>query len=99
MAKRAAEHYQKASEHLAHAAQHDKKAAQETEAGRSDAAIEHAQAARSHTIRAEGRAEKALQAYVEHVHLLMGEVRHRAKNTLSLVPRHSDFDSLVGSLG
>jgi two-component sensor histidine kinase len=85
MAKRATEHYRKASANLARAAQHDRKAAEDHEAGRDEAAIQHAQAARIHTIRAEGHAEKALNAYVEHVHLLMGEVRHRAKNTLSLV--------------
>jgi two-component sensor histidine kinase len=85
MSKRAAEHYRKASEHLARAAQHDEKAARYHEAGRDEAAMEHAQAARTHTVRAESHAEKALRAYVEHVHLLMGETRHRAKNTLSLV--------------
>ena len=47
--------------------------------------MQHAQPARTHTVRAESHAEKALQAYVQHVHLLMGEVRHRAKNTLTLV--------------
>jgi two-component sensor histidine kinase len=85
MSKRAAEHYRKASEHLSRAARHDEKAAGYDEAGREDAAIEHARAARAHTARAESHAEKALQAYVDHVHLLMGEIRHRAKNTLSLV--------------
>jgi two-component sensor histidine kinase len=86
MSKRAAaEHYRKASEHLARAAQHDKKAAEDHEAGRDEAATQHAQAARVHTIRAESHAEKALNAYVEHVHLLMGEVRHRTRNTLNLV--------------
>jgi HWE histidine kinase len=85
MSKRATEHYRKASEHLARAAQHDEKAAQNHEAGRDEAALQHAQAARTHTVRAESHADKALQAYVEHVHLLMGEVRHRARNTLNLV--------------
>jgi two-component sensor histidine kinase len=86
MSKRAAaEHYRKASEHLTRAAQHDKKAAEDHEAGRDTAATQHAQAARIHTIRAESHAEKALNAYVEHVHLLMGEVRHRVRNTLNLV--------------
>jgi two-component sensor histidine kinase len=86
MSKRAAaEHYRKASEHLTRAAQHDKKAAENHEAGRDTAATQHAQAARIHTIRAESHAEKALNAYVEHVHLLMGEVRHRVRNTLNLV--------------
>src|SRR5262249_14839802 len=85
MSKRAAEHYRKASEHLTRAAQHDEKAASDHEAGRDEAAMEHAQAARTHTVRAESHAEKALRAYVDHVQLLMGEIRHRAKNTLSLV--------------
>jgi two-component sensor histidine kinase len=83
--KKATEHYKKASEHLARAAQHDEKAAQNHEAGRDEAALQHAQVARTHTVRAESHADKALQAYVEHVHLLMGEVRHRARNTLNLV--------------
>jgi two-component sensor histidine kinase len=90
MAKRAAEHYHKASNHLARAAQHDERAARDQEAGREEAAMQHARAARIHTIRAEDHAEKALHAYVEHVHLLMGEVRHRAKNTLSLVQAIAD---------
>jgi two-component sensor histidine kinase len=85
MVKRIADHYQKASEHLARAAEHDKKAAQNDEAGRETAALQHAQTARIHTLRAESHAEKALNAYVEHVNLLMSEVRHRAKNTLNLV--------------
>jgi two-component sensor histidine kinase len=85
MAKRVADHYRKASEHLARAAEHEKKAAQNHDAGRDDAALQHAQAARIHTLRAESYAEKALNAYVEHVNLLMNEVRHRAKNTLNLV--------------
>jgi two-component sensor histidine kinase len=85
MAKRVTDHYQKASEHLARAAEHEKKAAQDHEAGRDDAAVQHAKTARVHTLRAESHAEKALNAYVEHVHALMSEVRHRAKNTLSLV--------------
>jgi two-component sensor histidine kinase len=85
MAKRVTDHYQKASEHLARAAEHEKKAAQDHRAGHEKAAVEHAQIARVHTLRAESHAEKALNAYVEHVHLLMGEVRHRAKNTLNLV--------------
>jgi two-component sensor histidine kinase len=85
MAKRVTDHYQKASEHLARAAEHEKKAAQDHEAGRDEAAIQHAQTARVHTLRAESHAERALNAYVEHVHVLMGEVRHRAKNTLNLV--------------
>jgi two-component sensor histidine kinase len=85
MAKRVTDHYQKASEHLSRAAEHEKKAAQNHEAGRDEAAIQHAQTARVHTLRAESHAERALNAYVEHVHVLMGEVRHRAKNTLNLV--------------
>ncbi len=85
MAKRVADHYQKASEHLARAAEHDKKAAQDHEAGREKAAVQHAQTARIHTLRAESHVEKALNAYVEHVQLLMSEVHHRAKNTLNLV--------------
>jgi hypothetical protein len=85
MSKKAAEHYKKASEHLERAAQHDQQAAQNHEAGHDEAALQHAQAARTHTVRAESHAEKALRAYVEHVHLLMGEVRHRARNTLNLV--------------
>jgi two-component sensor histidine kinase len=85
MAKRVTDHYQKASEHLSRAAEHEKKAAQDHEAGRDEAAIQHAQTARVHTLRAESHAERALNAYVEHVHVLMGEVRHRAKNTLNLV--------------
>ena len=85
MAKRVTDHYQKASEHLSRAAEHDKKAAQDHAAGRDEAAIQHAQTARVHTLRAESHAERALNAYVEHVHVLMSEVRHRAKNTLNLV--------------
>ena len=85
MAKRVTDHYQKASEHLSRAAEHDKKAAQDHAAGRDEAAIQHAQTARVHTLRAESHAERALNAYVEHVHVLMGEVRHRARNTLNLV--------------
>ena len=85
MAKRVTDHYRKASEHLARAAEHDEKAARDHEAGRDKAAVQHAKAARVHTLRAESHAEKALNAYVEHVHALMSEVRHRAKNTLNLV--------------
>jgi two-component sensor histidine kinase len=85
MAKRVTDHYRKASEHLARAAEHDEKAARDHEAGRDNAAVQHAKAARVHTLRAESHAEKALNAYVEHVHALMSEVRHRAKNTLNLV--------------
>jgi two-component sensor histidine kinase len=85
MSKRAAEHHQKAAELLARAAQQHGKAAKEHEAGHDEAAIQHAQAARTQTTRAEGHAEKAFQAYVAHVRLLMGEVRHRANNTLNLV--------------
>jgi two-component sensor histidine kinase len=85
MSKKAAEHYKKASEHLARAAQHDEKAAQYHEAGRDEAALQQAQAARTHMVRAESHTDKALQAYVEYVHLLMGEVRHRTRNTLNLV--------------
>lgn len=85
MSKRAAEHHQRASEHLARAAQHHRKAAQYHEAGSDEAAIQHTHAARSHTARAADHAEKALKAYVEHIQLLMGEIRHRAKNTLNLV--------------
>lgn len=85
MPKRATEHYKKASEHLARAAKHDEQAAKYHEAGRDEQAIQHAQAARTFTFRAESQAEKALKAYVSHVHLLMGEVRHRARNTLNLV--------------
>jgi two-component sensor histidine kinase len=85
MAKRVTDRYQKASEHLSRAAEHEKKAAQDHEAGRDEAALQHAQTARVHTLRAESHAERALNAYVEHVHVLMGEVRHRAKNTLNLV--------------
>jgi two-component sensor histidine kinase len=85
MAKRITDHYKKASEQLARAAEHEKKAAEDHEAGDDKAALQHAQTARIHTLRAESHAEKALNAYVEHVELLMGEVRHRAKNTLNLV--------------
>jgi two-component sensor histidine kinase len=85
MAKRVTDHYRKASEHLARAAEQDKKAAQDHEAGRDEAAVQHAKTARIHTLRAESYAERALNAYVEHVHALMSEVRHRAKNTLNLV--------------
>ncbi|MBO0756736.1 MAG: ATP-binding protein [Bradyrhizobiaceae bacterium] len=85
MAKRVTDHYQKASEQLTRAAEHEKKAAEDHAAGDDKAALQHAQTARVHTLRAESHAEKALNAYVEHVHLLMGEVRHRAKNTLNLV--------------
>jgi two-component sensor histidine kinase len=85
MPKRATDHYQKAAKHLERAARHQEAASKDHEAGHDEAAIQHAQTARIHTIRAEGHAEEALNAYVEHVHLLMGEVRHRAKNTLNLV--------------
>ncbi len=90
MAKRVTEHYQKASEHLSRAAQQEKEAAKNHEAGRDDEAMQHAQSARIHTLRAESHAEKALNAYVEHVHLLMSEVRHRARNTLNLVQAIAD---------
>ena len=85
MPKRAAEYHREASEHLVHAARNHEKAARDDEIGRDEAALHDAQTASSHTIRARALAEKALRAHVEHIHLRMREVSHRAKNMLSLV--------------
>jgi two-component sensor histidine kinase len=78
-----AEYHKKAEEHLVRAAYHHGKAAKET--GRHETAVDHAQMARTHRLQAAGHAEKALKAHVEHIHLLMHEADHRAKNMLGLV--------------
>jgi two-component sensor histidine kinase len=85
MSKKVTELHQKASEELARAAEHHEKAGRLHEVGRDAVALRHAEAARSLTVRAEAHAEKAFKAYMAYVELLMGEVRHRARNTLSLV--------------
>jgi two-component sensor histidine kinase len=83
--KSAAEYHRKVSEHLTHAAHDHEKAARDDEIGRHEAALLDAQTASSHTIHARALAEKALKAHVEHLHLRMSEISHRAKNMLSLV--------------
>jgi two-component sensor histidine kinase len=83
MPDKAAEYHKKAAEHLVRAAYHHGKAAKET--GRHETAVDHAQMARTHRLQAAGHAEKALKAHVEHIHLLMREADHRAKNMLGLV--------------
>jgi hypothetical protein len=83
--KRAAEYHRKVSEHLSHAAHNHERAARDDEIGRHDAAILDAQTASGHTIHARALAEKALKAHVEHLHLRISEISHRAKNMLSLV--------------
>jgi two-component sensor histidine kinase len=83
--KRAAEYHRKISEHLAHAAHDHEKAARDDEIGHHEAAVLDAQTASSHVIRARALAEKALKTHVEHIHLRMSEISHRAKNMLSLV--------------
>jgi two-component sensor histidine kinase len=83
--KRAAEYHRQVSEHLAHAAHDHEKAARDDEIGHHEAAVLDAQTASTHTIRARALAERALKAHVEHIHLRMREINHRAKNMLSLV--------------
>jgi two-component sensor histidine kinase len=83
--KRTAEYHRKVSEHLEHAAHNHEKAARDDEIGRHEAAVLDAQTASSHIIHARALAEKALKAHVEHIHLRMSEISHRAKNMLSLV--------------
>jgi two-component sensor histidine kinase len=83
--KRAAEYHRRISEHLSHAARIHEKAAEDNDIGHDEAAVHDAQTASSHTIRARALAERALKAHVEHVHLRMSEISHRAKNMLSLV--------------
>ncbi len=85
MSEKAADHHKKASEHLARAADHHRKAANHGERGRHETAVHHAQTARAHRLQAAGHAEKALNAHVEYIHLLMREADHRAKNMLGLV--------------
>jgi two-component sensor histidine kinase len=85
MPARASKHDKKASEQLARAAYHHGKAAELGETGRYETALQHAQTARTHSLQASIQAEKALQAHVEHIHLLMHEADHRAKNMLNLV--------------
>ncbi len=85
MRHKAAEHHKKASEHLVRAAYHHEKAAKLGETGRHETALDHGQTARGHRLQAAGHAEKALNAHVEHIHLLMHEADHRAKNMLGLV--------------
>jgi two-component sensor histidine kinase len=85
MAKKAVEHHEKAAHHADRAAHLHREAASRHKAGNHDAAAEAGHKASGHGLQAMGQAEKALNAYVEHVHLLMRESRHRAKNTLSLV--------------
>jgi two-component sensor histidine kinase len=83
MPDKAAEQHKKAEEHLMRAAYHHGKAAKETRGH--EKAVDHAQMARTHRLQAAGYAEKALKAHVEHIHLLMHEADHRAKNMLGLV--------------
>src|SRR5215468_4779160 len=85
MSNKAAEHHKKALQHLTHAARHHGKAAWHHQAGRYERAIHHAHTASGHHYEAGGHADRALKAHVQHVHLLMREASHRAKNMLSLV--------------
>ena len=85
MSDKAADHHKKASEHLVRAAYHHRKAANHGEIGGHETAVHHAQTARAHRLQAAGHAEKALNAHVEYIHLLMREADHRAKNMLGLV--------------
>jgi two-component sensor histidine kinase len=85
MLKRAAEHHRKASRHLADAARHHGEAATQHETGGHETAVRHARTASCHRSHADHHALKALQAHVEHVHLLMREISHRSKNMLGLV--------------
>jgi two-component sensor histidine kinase len=85
MLKRAAEHHRKASKHLAHAAHYHGKAASDHETGRHETAVQYARRASCHGFHANRHALKALQAHVDHVNLLMCEIRHRSKNMLGLV--------------
>jgi two-component sensor histidine kinase len=78
-----ADHHKKASEHLVRAAYHHEKAAKEN--GHYETAVDHADKARTHRLKAASHAEKALKAHVDHVHLLMHEADHRAKNMLNVV--------------
>ncbi len=85
MLKRAAEHHRKASRHLAYAARHHGEAARQHETGGHETAVRHARTASCHRSHANHHALKALQAHVEHVHLMMREISHRSKNMLGLV--------------
>jgi two-component sensor histidine kinase len=85
MLNKAAEHHKKALRHLSHAARHHGMAARHHQAGRYERAIHHTHTASGHTFQAGGHTDRALKAHVEHVHLLMREASHRAKNMLSLV--------------
>jgi two-component sensor histidine kinase len=85
MAKKAMEHHEKAAGQAEHAARLHREAAARHKAGNHDTALEFGHKASGHRLRAMGHAEKALNAYVDHIHLLMCESRHRAKNTLSIV--------------
>src|SRR5215475_13266408 len=85
MSNKAAEHHKKALQHLTHAARHHGKAAWHHQAGRYERAMHHAHTASGHHYQAGGHADRALKAHVQHVHLLMREASHRAKNMLSLV--------------
>src|SRR5215813_15185227 len=85
MSNKAAEHHKKALQHLTHAARHHGKAAWHHQAGRYERAMHHAHTASGHHYEAGGHADRALKAHVQHVHLLMREASHRAKNMLSLV--------------
>src|SRR5215469_9491631 len=82
MSDKAAGHHKKASEHLERAAYHH---GQADKTKGYEAAMQHAQTARNHRLQAAGHAEKALKAHIDHYHLLMHEVDHRAKNMLGLV--------------
>jgi len=82
MSDKAAGHHKKASEHLERAAYHHGQAAKTKGY---EAAMQHAQTARNHRLQAAGHAEKALKAHIDHYHLLMHEIDHRAKNMLGLV--------------
>jgi two-component sensor histidine kinase len=83
MRHKAAEHHKKAEEYLVRAAYHHGKAAEEIEGH--ETALDHGQMARVHRLQGAAHAEKALKAHIEHIHLLMHEADHRAKNMLGLV--------------
>jgi two-component sensor histidine kinase len=85
MSNKPVEHHKKALRHLSHAAHHHGIAAQHHQAGRYERAIHHAHTVSGHTFQAGGHTDRALKAHVEHVHLLMREASHRARNMLSLV--------------
>jgi two-component sensor histidine kinase len=85
MSNNAAEHHKRALLHLSRAVRHHGIAIRHHQAGRHERAVHHAHTASGHTSKAGGHTDRALKAHVEHVHLLMREASHRAKNMLSLV--------------